>query len=255
MPAEFRLYSWMKFSKLLFETPSQAYDTCIGILGGGGKTALLHTLGDELAKYHAKVILSSLTKSGVSATHKVHFYPEFEVEENQPALLENNPLYIMGAVEHAEKLLGLSETELRSLDHASDLIIFECDGARKKPFKAHQPFDPMIPDFASHAIIVVGADAVGAKVDGKLVHRPELFRELWEVNANYELEPAFIAKVLTSKYGYLQKVPAGVEVAYFVNKADHFPQEALKLAQAIARVSNSSIYQGSLEAGFLNQVH
>ncbi|MEA3285775.1 MAG: selenium cofactor biosynthesis protein YqeC [Candidatus Marinimicrobia bacterium] len=245
----------MKFSKLLFETPSQAYDACIGILGGGGKTALLHTLGDELARYHAHVILSSLTKSGVSDIHKVHFYPEFDSEENRPGLLESNPLYIMGAVEHAEKLLGLNEDELHNLYKASDLTIFECDGARKKPFKAHQPFDPMIPNYATHAIILVGADAVGAKVDGKFVHRPELFRELWEVNANFVLDPAFIAKVLTSQYGYLQKVPAGIEVAYFVNKADLYPEEALKLAQAIARVSNSTIYQGSLEAGYLDQVH
>ena len=239
---------------MLFHNPTEAYDTCIGILGGGGKTALLHTLGDELAQYHAQVILSSLTRSGVSNTHSVHFYPEFQNEENRPALLENNPLYIMGAVEHAEKLLGLNEDELRSLYHASDLTIFECDGARKRPIKAHQPFDPMVPDFATHAIIVVGADAVGAKVDGKLVHRPELFRELWEVNANFELDPAFIAKVLTSQCGYLQKVPAGVKVSYFINKADDYPEEALKLAQAIARVSNSTIFYGSLATGHLDQV-
>ncbi len=244
----------MKFSKILFQTPREAYDTCVGILGGGGKTALLHTMAEELAHHHPHVIISSLTKAGVSETHPVHFYPEFEQEDTRSSLLENNPLYIMGAVEHEQKLLGINEDQLRSLYHASDLTLFECDGARKRPIKAHQPFDPMIPTYASHAIIVVGADAVHAKVDGKFVHRPELFREIWGVNANHILDPVFIAKVLTSKYGYLQKVPSGIDVAYFVNKADSYPKEALALAQALARVSNRPIFQGSLDKGFLDQV-
>ncbi|MCF6237857.1 MAG: putative selenium-dependent hydroxylase accessory protein YqeC [Candidatus Marinimicrobia bacterium] len=244
----------MKFSKILFNTPTEAYDTCIGILGGGGKTALLHRLGDELSKYHPHVILSSLTKAGISKIHPVHFYPEFESEESRALLLENNPLYIMGEVEHEEKLLGLNEDQLRSIYHASDLTVFECDGARKRPIKAHQPFDPMIPGYATHAILVVGADAMGAKIDGKLVHRPELFRELWDVKANFELDARFIAKVLTSQYGYLQKVPSGVKVSYFVNKADSYPDQARQLAITIARFSNAPVFQGSLEAGYLEQI-
>ncbi len=245
----------MNFSKILFKTSSDAYKACVGILGGGGKTALLHTLGNELAEQHSHVILSSLTKAGISEDHPVHFYPEFESEENRPALFKENPLYIMGEVEHEQKLLGVNEDQLRKLYHESNLIIFECDGAKKRPIKAHQPFDPMIPNYSTHVIIVVGADAVGAKIDGKLVHRPELFRELWEVNANFELDPAFIAKVLTSQYGYLQKVPSGVEPAFFVNKADAHPKEALKLAQAISRISNTPVFQGSLKQRTLEQVY
>jgi len=244
----------MKFSKILFQSPREAYDSCVGILGGGGKTALLHTIAEELAQYHPQVIISSLTKAGISDTHPVHFYPEFEDEEKRPGLLENNPLYIMGAVEHEQKLLGIDEDQLRSLHHAADVTLFECDGARKRPIKAHQPFDPMIPTFATHAIVVVGADAVDAKVDAKRVHRPELFREVWGVNANHVLDPSFIAKVVTSQYGYLQKVPSGVEVAYFINKADTYPREALALAQAIARVSKKAIFEGSLDTGYLQQV-
>ncbi len=245
----------MKFYQMLFKTAADAHGSCVGILGGGGKTALLHTLGDELAEHHAHVILSSLTKAGISVTHPVHFYPEFEFEENSPVLLEKNPLYVMGAIESDKKLLGISETELLNLFEVSDLTIFECDGARKRPIKAHQPFDPMIPGFASHAIIVVGADAVGAKVDARLVHRPELFRELWDVNANYELEPSFIAKVITSQYGYVQKVPSDVSLTYFVNKADAFPEEAQELAQAISRQSNARVFQGSLKRGTLKEIY
>ncbi|NQV16024.1 putative selenium-dependent hydroxylase accessory protein YqeC [bacterium] len=241
----------MSFSQILFRTAAEAQRTCIGILGAGGKTTLMHTLGEELSKHHSPVILSSLTKASRSADHAVHFYLEFESEETRNELLVNNPLYIMGEIEDEQKLAGVDEGQLQSLYEASEVTIFECDGARKKSIKAHQPFDPVFPEFTTHGIIVVGADAVGARVDGKLVHRPELFREIWDVDVNYELEPAFIAKVLTSQYGYLQKVPKDVEFAYFVNKSDTFPDEAEQLAQALATVSRAAVYYGSIKKNIL----
>jgi len=243
----------MNISNLIFKNVAEAQNACIGILGGGGKTALLHTLGNELAKSFKHVILSSLTKAGISTIHEVHLYPEFQDEENREQLFENNPLYIMGEKESDIKFLGVNDAMLATLYRASDLTLFECDGARKKPIKAHQPYDPMIPHFATHAVIVVGADAVGAKIDGKRVHRPELFRELWDVNADFKLTPAFIAKVLTSQYGYLQKVPPDVEVIYLVNKADSYPEQALSLAQALSRLSKSSVFFGSIEQGSFQQ--
>jgi probable selenium-dependent hydroxylase accessory protein YqeC len=161
----------------------------------------------------------------------------------------------MGDQESEHKLIGLEPDQLQLVHEASDLTLFECDGARKKPIKAHQPFDPVIPHFATHAIIVVGADAVGAKVDGKMVHRPELFRELWDVNANQTLDPIFITRVLTSEYGYLQKVPKEIKLTYFVNKADAYPDQAYELAKTLSRLSHDSVYYGSIEQGNIQKVN
>ncbi len=244
----------MNFSQILFQNIADANKSCVGILGGGGKTTLLHALGDELSKTYDHVTLSSLTKAGISAQHRVHYYREFEVEESRELLFKINPLYIMAEQESEYKLIGLTPDQLQSLHDASDLTLFECDGARKKPIKAHQPFDPVIPHFATHAIIMVGADAVGAKVDGKMVHRPELFRELWNVNANHILDPAFITRILTSEYGYLQKVPKGIELTYFVNKADAFPAQALELAKMLSKLSHHSVFYGSIEQGHIQKV-
>lgn len=245
----------MKFYQMLFKTAADARRACIGILGGGGKTSLLHLLGKELAQTHKPVVLSSLTKDGISQDQKIHFYPEWEDEERRAVLIRSgNPIYIMDSIEDDIKLLGLTAPQLEILYEASELTIFECDGARKRPIKAHQSHDPVIPDFASHAIIVVGADAVGARVESKFVHRPELFRELWDVSANYELEPQFIAKILTSQYGYLQKVPDGTELAYLVNKSDVYPEQAQLLAKALARVTKAPVYAGSIEAKILERI-
>jgi len=245
----------MNFSQILFRDIADAQHSCVGILGGGGKTALLHTLGNEFSKHYSQVTLSSLTKAGISLEHEVHFFPEFEDEVSRESLQGINPLYIMAGQESEHKLTGLEAAQLQRLHEASDLTLFECDGARKKPIKAHQPFDPVIPHFATHAIIVVGADAVGARVDGKMVHRPELFRELWNVNANQILDPVFIARVLTSEYGYLQKVPKDVELSYFVNKADTYPSQALELAKTLSRLCHDSVFYGSIEQGTLHKVN
>jgi len=245
----------MNFSQILFQNIADADKSCVGILGGGGKTALLHALGDELSKAYDHVTLSSLTKAGISSQHQVHFFPEYAAEESREALLKINPLYIMAGQESEHKLIGLDPDQLQLLHETSDLTLFECDGARKKPIKAHQPFDPVIPHFATHAIIVVGADAVGAKVDGKMVHRPELFRELWDVNANQILDPIFITRILTSEYGYLQKVPKQVELTYFVNKADTFPDQAFELAKTLSRLSHHSVFYGSIEQRCIHKVN
>lgn len=242
----------MKFYNLLFNTAADARKACIGIIGGGGKTTLLHTLGKELAEVHQPIILTSLTKDGISPDQQVHFFTELQDEESQQKLLKTvNPVYIMDSIEGEHKLLGLSLNQLETVKQLSELTIFECDGARKRPIKAHQSYDPDIPHFATHAIIIVGADAVGARVESRFVHRPELFRELWDVKASYELEPGFIAKVLTSQYGYLKKVPGGIPLAYLVNKADSYPDQAHLLARALSRVTPAPVYFGSLERGFL----
>ncbi len=246
----------MFFHRLLFKTPANARKAVIGIIGGGGKTSLMHRLGSELALMHHPVILSSLTKDGYSEDHPVHFFSALEDEAFRTAVFrKENPVFIMDSIENDYKLIGLSQNQMETLTPDAEVMIFECDGARKRPIKAHQPYDPVVPEFATHAIVVVGADAVGARIESQFVHRPELFREIWDVKATYEMEPEFIAKVLTSHYGYLQKLPADIGLSYFVNKADLYPQEATQLAKAISRVSNAAVFYGSLENELLEQIH
>lgn len=243
----------MQFTELIFEREEDVKRACIGILGGGGKTILLHKLGEELSRLNQKVILTSLTKAGLSTQHDVNFFPDIIDTVSEAEKFRPNPLYIMGEEEAGQKLLGIDADQLRLLNRHSDFTIFECDGARKRPIKAHQPHDPPLPDYTTHGVIVVGADAVGAKVDSKLIHRPELFREMWDVNANFELDPAFIAKVLTSHYGYMAKVPKGVRLSYLVNKADTYPEQADLLAKALVRHTDAPVFHGSLEKNSLQQ--
>ena len=244
----------MDIHQILFKTRADARRACVGILGGGGKTTLLHAMARDLATNFDTVVVSSLTRDAISEDQPIFLLDSVLESEDVPRLLrKNSPIQIMKSQED-QSLTGLAPEELLQLHEEADVCVFECDGARKRPLKAHTDYDPALPEFTSHGIIVVGADAVGARVESRSVHRVELFRERWDVKATFEMSPEFIAKVLTSKYGYLEKVPDGLPLAYVVNKADAFPREAQDLSRALARVSKAGVFVGSLEQRDIKQV-
>lgn len=93
-------------------------------------------------------------------------------------------------------------------------------GASNRSLKVHNRIDPEIPDFATHVIIVVGADVVNTKLSDGKVHRSDMFAKVWKVDIHFTLDVEFITKVVTSKTGYLSKVPNNPTRIYFVNKRE-----------------------------------
>ncbi len=131
---------------------------------------------------------------------------EIDIDKLDLIKLDRNPLFIIGEKLSDNKLKGISENELNKIREYFNVTIFECDGARNKPLKAHTDYDPKVPEFTTHVIIIVGADVVNTKIDDGLVHRPELFCKTWNVKPDFKLEIDFIVDVLTSQKGYLSKV-------------------------------------------------
>ncbi len=237
------------FADIIGSDPRDAGGACIAILGGGGKTSLLKRLGREYARCFPRVLLTSITLSGRDRGDAAVFLEETGPGGWAARFPGRNPLFVMRRAVNQRKLEGVGEQELREMLPLADLCIFECDGARNLPLKAHNERDPRVPSFATHVVILVGADAVGETVAGGRVHRPELFRRLWNVGEDEPLGETFIAEVLTSPRGYLAKVPQGVRPRYFVNKADRHPGEARRLAEAIRRKGVGPVWYGSLAAG------
>jgi len=220
----------------------------IALLGAGGKTALLHRLGEEAAR-ERKVLLTSLTKAGPDSPHPVHWLREYRDREAELARVPLNPLYVMDHPLHAEKVQGLDAGQLAGLLHYFEMSIFECDGARKRSLKAHTDWDPMVPDYATNVILVVGADVVGTRVGDGLVHRPERFCELWGVRLEGELTPEFVARILSAPEGYRSKLSGTCSMLYFVNKSERFPQAAKTLGAALAKQGVAPCAVGSVQAG------
>ena len=244
----------MQFYRIISDKIEQAKGSCIALLGGGGKTALLHKLADEFAKYYTTVLQTSLTKTAFHPSDKPLILNGINIDKLESLKFERNPLFIIGEKLTNEKLKGISETDLNRIRQQFDITIFECDGARNKPLKAHTEYDPIVPQFTTHAIIIVGADVVKTKINDGYVHRPELFCKTWNVEPNFKLDIDFIIKVLTSKKGYFSKLKHNVEISYFVNKWDNHQKNTEDLANTIYQRTGKPTFYGSVQNNELRQV-
>ena len=244
----------MHFYQLISDNIEQADGSCIALLGGGGKTALLHKLAEEFAIHYPAVLQTSLTKTAFHPSDSPLMLNEINIDKSNLIKLDNNPLFVIGEKISNEKLKGISGIDLAKIRQQFNITIFECDGARNKPFKAHSHYDPNVPNFATHVIIIVGADVVNTRVNDGLVHRPELFCKTWNVKTDFQLNIDFIVDVVSSPEGYLSKVPSGVDVTYFVNKWDNHRKNAEDLARAIFLKTEKSTFYGSVQNNELKKV-
>ncbi len=241
------------FLNLLYDSSAK---TIVALIGGGGKTSLLNRLGTELVEQNnsRSVLLSSLTRM-LRDSQDETFTLEHIHEQGIRSLMQSyNPLKILGLQVTHEKLAGITDKTLADLRPHFDACVFECDGARGLPLKVHNQRDPIIPEFASHAIVIVGADVVGTSINDGRVHRPDLFCEKWDVSPETVMDASFVAQVVTSGHGYHEKIPAAIPVSYYVNKADAFPDQAGQLGKAIAQNTDSAVWLGSIRECWLEQV-
>ncbi len=244
----------MHFYQLICDKIENAENSCTALLGGGGKTVLLHKLANEFSQFYPAVLQTSLTKTAFHKSDNPLILSELDVERLNLIKYDNNPLFLIGEKLNGEKLKGISEDDLNKLRKYFNVTIFECDGARNKPFKAHTEYDPIVPNFTTHVIIIIGADVVDTKIGDGLVHRPELFCKMWGVPLDYKLNKDFIVHVITSHKGYLSKVLHKTEITYFVNKCDHHRKNAEVLALSIFDKTQSPTFFGSVEKNILEQV-
>ncbi len=244
----------MDFSILAIPDHELTPNSCIALLGGGGKTGLQQRLGRELASKHDRVLLTSITKAAFHSDPKIICRAEIVDDDFTPWFARHNPLCVMGTCLNAHKVDGIEVTELERFKNQANITIVECDGARNRPLKVHRDHDPMVPDFFNQVIVIVGADVVGATLSQGLVHRPELFAAHWGIANNFVLTPEFIAEVVTSQKGYSSKIPAHLPRTYFVNKTDAHPGQASALARAIFTTSSRPTWFGSVKKDSLARV-
>ena len=244
----------MQFYRLITDKIEDAEKSCIALIGGGGKTTLLHKLASEFSKIFPNVLQTSLTKTAFYKTDEPIILQDTSIEKINSIKGKRNPLFVIGEKLSDDKLKGISETDLDSIRKYFNVTIFECDGARNKPLKAHTDYDPIVPKFTANVIIIVGAEVINTKISDGLVHRPELFCNNWKISPDTSLDIDFIVKVVSSKKGYLTKISHDVKITYFVNKADENRNSAMDLAEAIFEYTGRPTFYGSVQKNLLEQV-
>lgn len=164
------------------------------IIGGGGKSTLLHALADELSK-HARVIVATSTKMYVPDWCPVLLNAEpGDVE----SALATSSLVCAGSIHEPTGKLDAPRVAFSDLADIADYVLVEADGAKRLPLKAHAEREPVIPTCTNRVVYVVGIDGVGVPIS-QTCHRPELYAQLASASVDERVTPEMVATVLEAE--------------------------------------------------------
>ena len=134
------------------------------LMGAGGKTTLLHALGDFLAARGDRVVLTTTTHLGWEPGTCSPATPE----ELNRVLEERTGPVLAGYPDPAgQKLTGIPTDWYPGLE--ADHILVEADGSRGLPLKYHRSFEPVVPRDTGLLVELAGLSALGRPV-GQVLH-------------------------------------------------------------------------------------
>ena len=201
------------------------------VIGGGGKTTLLRTLGEELAQHHS-VLLCTTTKIMPFAG-----IPWAETAEELDCLRWKHRLLCAGTFLPDSGKLTAPEIPMPQLAAWFDYVLVEADGSAQRPLKAHASHEPVIPAEANQTICVVGSSGFGRAI-AEAAHRPERYAALAKTTVDAIATPETEAAVLLAER---------LHDRIFVNQVE--TAEELEYAQALAKCLACPVLAGSLWKG------
>ena len=209
----------------------------IAIVGAGGKTTILHTLGRELAADGRGVILTTTTRMAPDqVTDPVCWCTDpAEVEES---LVANTPLFVLSHHD-AGKVVGLEPDTINAIFSSTsvDHLVVEADGARTMSIKAPADHEPVIPGAATTVVVVMGADAFGQPLRA-VAHRVDRITALTGFTEDDLVTPGRAAAILLHSEGGLKAIPGPARVVMAVTKVT--PDNA-QAADALAAILTSHV--------------
>lgn len=201
------------------------------VIGGGGKTTLLRTLGEELARTRSVLLCT---------TTKIFPFPGLPCARDGAELerlRREFRLLCAGRELPGTGKLTAPDVPMEQLAERFDYVLVEADGAARRPLKAHAPHEPVIPAETGQVVCVVGASGFGQPIR-EAAHRPELYAELAGVSQEAPASPETEAAVL-EREGLHQRV--------YINQVEN--GEQLAQARRLAGLLECPVAAGSLWKG------
>ena len=199
----------------------------ISLVGGGGKTTLMFALAHELALRGEAVITTTTTRIFEPSASETFLILEPDEEKTLASLhkiLEKHRHITLatGRFLPEGKLKGVRPefvTALAELKQVSYVIV-EADGAARKPLKAPNDNEPVIPQNTSLVIPIVGIEALGSKLARKNVFRPEIISRLTGLPIGAVISADAVATLMTHPEGIIKGSPAHARIVPLINKMD-----------------------------------
>lgn len=182
------------------------------IIGSGGKSTLLKTLGLELMRAGGRVLLCTATRmfpvAGVpwdGSSRRLDAAPWKPGGLHVPgctceacAGMSHGSICQAGVLDPETGKLSAPAEPLNELAQRFDYVLAEADGSKRLPLKAHAAWEPVIPAATANVVWIVGALGLGKPIN-EAVHRPELFCERCGCELTDIATPERVAQVLNAE--------------------------------------------------------
>lgn len=193
------------------------------IIGSGGKSTLLKTLGLELMRAGGRVLLCTTTHmfpvAGVpwdGSSRRLGAAPWKPGALHTPGCtcetcsgLVRGSICQAGVLDSETGKLSSPVEPLDQLAQRFDYVLAEADGSKRLPLKAHAAWEPVIPSDTANVVWIVGASGFGKPIS-EAVHRPELFCERCGCKPTDVATPERVAQVLNAEMQALKLSTARV---------------------------------------------
>lgn len=182
------------------------------IIGSGGKSTLLKTLGLELMRAGDRVLLCTTTHmfpvAGVpwdGSSRRLDSAPWKPGASHVPgctceacAGMNRGSICQAGVLDPETGKLSAPAEQLAELARRFDYVLAEADGSKRLPLKAHATWEPVIPAATANVVWIVGALGLGKPIN-EAVHRPELFCERCGCELTDIATPERVVQVLNAE--------------------------------------------------------
>lgn len=216
------------------------------IIGSGGKSTLLKTLGLELMRAGDRVLLCTTTHmfsvAGVpwdGSSRRLDAVPWKPGGLHAPgctceacAGMNRGSICQAGVLDPETGKLSAPAEPLNELARRFDYVLAEADGSKRLPLKAHAAWEPVVPAGTASLIWIVGASGLGKPIN-EAVHRPELFCERCGCEPTDTATPERVAQVLNAELRMLSLSNARIMLNQVDTLAD--PTMADRFETALGR--------------------
>ncbi len=219
----------------------------IAIIGSHGKTSLCYLLSCESS--HKKVALTTSTKMFKISPQdlQVQNFYDFYGKDLPKKLF--NGVSVFGEFYKEDKISSLNLQNLEYLTTISDILIYEADGSKCKPFKAWKQNEPVIISQTSVIIGIIPINFIGQKVSEDLIHRFELFKQKFQVSLYDFIDENLFVKIANEMF---LKAPKNARKILFLNRFESIHEKSLKIIAQ--NLSNIEIYAGSIKNKTIKRV-
>jgi probable selenium-dependent hydroxylase accessory protein YqeC len=206
----------------------------VALVGAGGKTSLMYALAREMTAHREKVVTTTTTKilkpESDESQCLILLADDPELTSLQAGLLKWGHVTVAQSLDRSSgKLQGASGDDIKRCMDQAFRVLIEADGAARRPIKAPEEWEPVIPDFVELVIPVVGLDSIGKPATEEWVFRLKRFLSITGIGPGETITPSVVGRLLSHPEGAQKGIPTKARVVPFLNKLDLLETEKAQM--------------------------